>query len=503
MKLSAGHTQRHRGVVMFGVVIYLLCAFLIEAVFPSNARPSPAPLTTASQNVATATTAAPAPATSAPNTSGAQRQAGLVEEVLIALILILLAAKIGGDLFERLGQPAVLGELIVGMVIGNITLLPLGGFASAISSIVHDPEVDTFVTLLAEVGVVILLFQVGLESTVREMVSVGLSSLLVATLGVVGPVVLGFVVGELFLPQEPWTVHLFLGTLLAATSVGITARVLADLGKTSLRESKIILGAAVIDDVLGLITLAAVQGIIAAANTGTPVSVAAIAWIVGKALLFFLGAIVLGLFVSRRFYRLASLLRGKGILITATLIWCFGLAYIASKMGLAPIVGAFAAGLVLEEATFVDWEGREEQLESLLRPVGDFLIPVFFVHMGMRVQLTVFGQVSVLGLAAALTVAAIIGKQLCSLGILERGVDRLVVGIGMIPRGEVGLIVASIGAGMRTVQGHPVISPSVFSASVIMVVVTTMLTPPVLKWSLDRMERKRASVAGESSRDSL
>jgi Kef-type K+ transport system membrane component KefB len=423
----------------------------------------------------------------------ADHHAVLVEEVLLALILILLAAKIGGDIFERFGQPAVLGELIFGVLIGNTPILPLGAIGTLLSNVVHDPHVDTFLTLLAEVGVVILLFEVGLESTVGEMLSVGPSSLLVACLGVVAPVALGFVVGEIFLPEEPWTVHLFVGAVLAATSVGITARVLSDLGKTNLREAKIILGAAVIDDVLGLITLAAVQGIITATTSGGNVSVAAIVWIVVKAFLFFVGAIVLGRFISRHFYKWALLLRGKGILLTLTLVWCFGIAFLASKLGLAPIVGAFAAGLVLEEATFLNWRGREEPLESLLRPVADFLVPVFFVHMGMKVQLSVFGDVSVLGFAAALTIAAIIGKQVCSFGVLEKGVGRIAVGFGMIPRGEVGLIVASIGAAMRTAQGHPVISQSTFSATVIMVVVTTMLTPPLLKWAIGRLEEKRGT----------
>jgi len=233
-----------------------------------------------------------------------------------------------------------------------------------------------------------------------------------------------------------------------------------------------------------------VQGIITAAGSGEGVSIVAIGWIVLKAFLFFAGAIILGLFVSKRFYKFASYLRGKGILLTATLIWCFGLAYIASRIGLAPIVGAFAAGLVLEEATFIDWEGREEQLEKLLRPVCDFLVPVFFVHMGMKVHLEVFGKLDVLWLATALTLAAILGKQVCSLGILEKGIGRLVVGLGMIPRGEVGLIVASIGAGMRTPEGHPVINVQTFSATVIMVVITTVVTPPLLQWGLRRLERK-------------
>lgn len=482
--------RKNRNIIIFlSAFVALMFSFFADfnssSAAPAGAGSKASQVTTSSQDGASYTTADDA----------GGHHAGLVEEILIALVLILLAAKVGGDLFERLGQPAVLGELIFGMLIGNAALLPLGSFSSAVSSIVHDPQVDTFLTLLAEVGVVILLFEVGLESTVREMVSVGPSSLLVALLGVAAPVFLGFVVGEIFLPHEPWTVHLFLGAVLAATSVGITARVLSDLGKMQLRESKIILGAAVIDDVLGLITLAAVQGIIAATNAGVPVSVGAIGWIIAKAVMFFAGAIVLGLFVSKRFYRWASYLKGKGILLTVTLVWCFGLAYIASKMGLAPIVGAFAAGLVLEEATFLDWHGKEEQLEKLLRPVADFLVPVFFVHMGMKVQLSVFAEVSVLGFAAALTLAAIAGKQVCSLGVLEKGVGRFVVGLGMIPRGEVGLIVASIGAAMRTAEGHPVVAPSTFSATVIMVVVTTMLTPPLLKWALGRLEMRRSQTS--------
>ncbi len=486
--------KRSRGIFYFVIFAYLFFSFVINGglatALPSTPSADPATSVVASVNTSLDDTE---------NHIAADHHAGLVEEVLLALVLILLAAKIGGELFERLGQPAVLGELIFGMVIGNASLLPLGTVGHALTTVLHDARVDTFLTLLAEIGVVILLFEVGLESTVREMVSVGPSSLLVALLGIVAPVTLGFFVGEIFLQDEPWTVHLFLGAVLAATSVGITARVLSDLGKTQLREAKIILGAAVIDDVLGLIVLAAVQGIIAATNAGQPISLLSIGGIIAKALLFFVGAILLGLVVSKRFYRWASFMRGKGVLLTVTLIWCFGLAYIASVMGLAPIVGAFAAGLVLEEATFIDWEGREEQLEKLLRPVADFLIPVFFVHMGMKVQLNVFGDLSVLGLAAGLTAAAILGKQVCSFGVLERGVGRLVVGLGMIPRGEVGLIVASIGAGMRTAEGHPVIAPSTFSATVIMVVITTMMTPPLLQRALKRLERKGASSTQSSS----
>ncbi|MCX7719194.1 MAG: cation:proton antiporter [Candidatus Sumerlaeaceae bacterium] len=406
--------------------------------------------------------------------------------VLLDLIMILLLAKIGGEFFQRMGQPAVLGELIFGIILGNLTLLHLPALDEFVKKVVKDPQADVFITLLSEIGVMLLLFEVGLESTVREMMSVGMSSFLVAVLGVVTPMLLGFGVACWFLPSEPWTVHLFIAAVLAATSVGITARVLRDLGKMHLREAKIVLGAAVIDDVLGLIVVAVAQGMVLAANTGQSLQATAILLIIAKAGLFFAAAMILGGILARHLYRIASYLRGHGVLLIVTLMWCFGVAYIGMLIGLAPIVGAFAAGLVLESTTFKDFSGRDKELEELLAPITTFLVPVFFVHMGMQVDLTAFGQFSVLGFAACLTLAAIIGKQACSLGVLERGLNRLAVGVGMIPRGEVGLIVAGIGTTMKTAQGHPVISTSAFSATVIMVIVTTMITPPVLKWVLSR-----------------
>jgi Kef-type K+ transport system membrane component KefB len=174
------------------------------------------------------------------------------------------------------------------------------------------------------------------------------------------------------------------------------------------------------------------------------------------------------------------------VLLATALVFCFGLAYVSSIIGLAPIVGAYAAGLVLEDVHFRDFANRgEQQLEHLVHPISTFLVPVFFVVMGMRVDLAAFARVDVLGLAALLTAAAILGKQVCSLGAIGQGLDRLSIGIGMIPRGEVGLIFANIGLGL-TVAGERVIDEGIFSAVVIMVIVTTMATPPALKWSLAR-----------------
>lgn len=400
-----------------------------------------------------------------------------VSNVVLGLAVVLLAAKLAGHLAIRLGQPAVLGELIAGVALGSADLAGLQWF--------HPFETDASIEMLARIGVLLLLFEVGLESTVRDMLRVGLPSLTVAVLGVAAPFALGWSVGALLLPDHSVYVHAFLGATLTATSIGITARVLRDLGRSTSSEARIILGAAVIDDVLGLVILAIVAGVIAAADAGGAMSYGMIAVILAKAAGFLVGALVLGLYLSPRLFRLASRLGGHGVLLTTALVFCFGMAYLASTIGLAPIVGAYAAGLILEDVHFSDFRDRgEQQLEHLIQPISTFLVPIFFVVMGMRVDLTVFANSTVLGLAGLLTVAAILGKQLCSLG-AGRHVDRVSVGIGMIPRGEVGLIFANIGLGL-TIGGSPVIDAGTYSAIVIMVIATTMVTPPALKWSLSR-----------------
>ncbi|MGI8905791.1 MAG: cation:proton antiporter [Candidatus Sumerlaeaceae bacterium] len=430
-------------------------------------------------------------------TQTAQSEAhNTLPKVLLVLLIMLIVAKLGGDLLERIGQPAVLGELIFGILLGNLALLHIPGIGDFLNRLLHDPEVLIFITVLSEIGVILLLFEVGLESTVREMVSVGLSSFVVAVLGVVAPIGLGFLVGNWFLPHESWTVHLFLGAVMAATSVGITARVLRDLHQMERREAKIILGAAVIDDILGLVVLAVAQGVVIANNEGRTLAVGSIVLIIAKAVGFFICAIVVGVLVSRRLYHAATYLRVQGVLLSLTLGWCFLVAYVGTLVGVAPIVGAFAAGLVLEDATFEDWHGREAQLEDLLRPITAFLVPVFFVYTGMNVHLEYFANPAILGFAGALTFCAIIGKQICAFGVRAKGgLNRLAIGIGMVPRGEVGLIVATVGRSMKTADGHPVISDNTFAATVIMVVVTTMITPPALKWAFNRPPKSDSPLA--------
>jgi Kef-type K+ transport system membrane component KefB len=408
-----------------------------------------------------------------------------VAPVVGALAIMLLAGKIGGELATRLKQPAVLGELVAGILLGNLALAGTGPFEWIAT--------DHTIEVLAGIGALILLFEIGVESTVGQMLQVGITSLVVAVLGVVVPFALGWGVGLLLLPDAGPYVHAFLGATLCATSVGITARVLQDLGQSRSREARIILGAAVIDDVLGLIDdvlgliiLGAVSGAVAAAAAGGAFSVASVATTTLWAAVFLVAALVIGVTTAPRIFAMASMLQVRGVLVTVSLCLCFFLAWTSNLIGLAPIIGAFAAGLVLEDVHYKDFVSRGERpLEDLLRPISDVLVPIFFVLMGLRTDLSVFASAEVLGLAAALTVAAIVGKQVCGLGVTQSGASRLTVGIGMVPRGEVGLIFANVGASLM-LNGAPVIGPSAFSAVVAMVVVTTMVTPPALKWSLAR-----------------
>jgi Kef-type K+ transport system membrane component KefB len=394
--------------------------------------------------------------------------------VLEALVLILIAGKLGGAAFEAMGQSSVLGELLAGVVIGNLGLVGIHAF----DGLRTLPGLE----LLAQIGVLFLLFQVGLETDIRKMMAVGSSSLLVAVLGVIAPMALGWLVSRAFFPDAAALVHVFVGATLCATSVGITARVLRELGKVDSPEGRIILGAAVIDDVLGLIVLAVVVGIIQAADRGASFQPASIALIVAKALGFLIVAVVVGDALSRRVFRLAAGLKGEGLLLSLAIAFCFLTAWLAGRAGLAPIVGAFSAGMVLDEVYYQDLRARDHQKRSvpeLLEPIAGFLVPVFFVLMGMHVDLTVFGNAEVIGFAVVLTIAAIVGKQLCALGVLHKGADRLAIGLGMIPRGEVGLILASVGASL-TLGGVRVIDNRTFSALVAMVALTTLLTPPLL-----------------------
>lgn len=418
---------------------------------------------------------------------------GAIMPVLLSLIVILFAAKIGGHFALRLKQPEVLGELVVGVIIGNLALLGIGGLEYL--------EHDDYVSILSELGVILLLFEVGLETNINEMKQVGWSSLLAAVLGVAAPFFLGWWVAAIFAPEAETLVHVFVGATLTATSVGITARVLKDIGKIQSKEAKIVLGAAVIDDVLGLLVLAVVGGIITAAESGGAVDVLGLVKILFLAVGFLVTAVVIGQRLMPKLFAAASYLRSHGLLLAFSLLVCFGLAYLAALVGLAPIVGAFTAGLILDEVHYEDLARRSdtESIEELIAPLTGVLVPIFFVIMGARVDLTVFTDTSVLSFAFWLTAAAILGKQVCGLGVVQKGVDRLAVGLGMIPRGEVGLIFIGIGAAMR-LHGHPVVDPATFGAVVIMVIVTTMVTPPLITWRFGRLAQRVSAAAQPEQR---
>lgn len=472
----------------FPCVRFLFAGFIIATAATSAAYSQD------SAAIDSAETAVVAPSASAESHSDP------VTPLLLGLATILFAAKVGGAMMVRLKQPAVLGELLVGVLMGNALLLSQMTFGGSWDFFEilrmpaahvpgHEvPVVAATIDMLARIGVVLLLFEVGLESNLADMGRVGISAFLVATVGVIAPMALGWLVGKWFLPDETWHVHLFLGATLCATSVGITARVLKDLGKTDLRESKIVLGAAVIDDVMGLVVLAVVNAIISRGSA----SLEEVAVISGKAVGFLVGAVVLGEYLFPHLYRLMARLKVHGMLTVTGLLVCFLMSWVASQVGLAPIVGAFAAGLILDERHYRALLAHDDDsLEDKIIPITTMLVPIFFVMMGFAVDLRSFANTSVLGMAAAITFVAILGKQVCALGPIERGLDRLSIGIGMIPRGEVGLIFAAMGRELKS-GGQPVVNDSIYTAIVVMVMITTLITPPLLGWSMSRGSKSPA-----------
>lgn len=420
---------------------------------------------------------------------------GVVGENLLWLAMILMAARLFAPLASRFGFPAVLGELLLGMVLGNLTLLGLHYF----ENIARDP----IIAFLAELGVIVLLLQIGLETRLKDLVQVGGQAFAVGAAGIVVPFALGaFLVGPLLLPGQTQNTYLFLGATLAATSVGITGRVFRDLDKLATPAARIVLGAAVIDDVLGLVILAVITSLVEAGS----VSVGEVAWIIGKAVLFLGGSIWLGRLLSPHFSRwLARLDAGPSMLFAQVLASGLALAWLAHAIGLAPIIGAFAAGLLFEPLFLKDFQqpaivreidpllpanepGLAQKLrpillrhtghqhEHMIEPIGYFFVPVFFVLTGMQVDLKTLSDPTIVAVALGVTAAAVAGKLVA--GLFARQAGGWLVGWGMVPRGEVGLIFAMVGRQLG------VVSESMFSVIVIMVILTTLITPPVLTWLL-------------------
>jgi Kef-type K+ transport system membrane component KefB len=391
-----------------------------------------------------------------------------------AIAIVLIAARVGGFVAIALDQPRVLGELAVGLLLGNLALVGLRG----LEFVKLDPAVDT----LSRIAILVLMFHAGVEATVGEMKKVGVAAFVVAACGVVGSFAATWVIARLLLRSSNAFVQVFVAASLTATSVGVTARVLRDLGHARSSTAHVILAAAVFDDIVALIVLALMSG------SGS------VAAVLVKASVFLVGGLALGMAVSPRLLSFASRSMAAALL-GVSLAFCFAMAWLASVFGLAAVVGAFAAGLVVEEAHYRDFiDRRERTLDDLLSPLLMWVVPVFFVVVGMRTNLAGLKRPDVLLLAAALTAAAVVGKQLCALGVTaaRAKVDRLAVGLGMMPRGEVTLIFANLGAAM-IVAGRPVIDTDTFLALVITVIATTLLTPVALKWRLGVSSARRRS----------
>lgn len=395
--------------------------------------------------------------------------------ILLGLFLMFTAAKLMAEIFERLRQPAVVGEILAGILIGP--------------SVLKLVEPNEITSVLAEVGVIFLLFTVGLETQAKDLFRVGTRALLVAVLGVVVPFFLGFGLmewlGYAWLGDHTRIESIFVGAALVATSVGITARVLGEMGLLDLQVSRIILAAAVIDDVLGLLVLAVVSSL---AEGG--VNYFQIAITGGLAIGFTAFVAIVGSRVVNRVSRRVENLRIRESYYVFALIVCLGLSVVAAWIGIAAIIGAFLAGMMFAE------QSRDSGLLHKSEAVMEFFVPFFLANIGMQLRLETFLSPAVIWIAVIITIAAIIGKVVgCGAAMSGAGwKPMLQVGIGMAPRGEVGIVVAQIGLGLHT------ISNQMYGVVLFMAIMTTILAPPFLK-VLFKSERGSGSALEAGSAD--
>jgi Kef-type K+ transport system membrane component KefB len=410
--------------------------------------------------------------------------------VLLSLVVIYLASKLGGEICARINLPPVLGELVGGVLVGvsalHLLVFPEGGFSADNSLIMSflkltaglSPEglIPTFressevIEILSEIGVVILLFEIGLESDLKELLRVGPQATVVAVVGVVTPFALG-TLGLLYLFNVPIVPAIFAGAALTATSIGITAKVLAEIQRLTSREGQIIIGAAVLDDVLGIIVLAVVASL---ARDGQ-VQISNVIFLIVSAGVFLVGAIWVGRLLNPLFVSLVDELQTRGKLLIAALIFAFILSYIATVIQLEAILGAFAAGLVLAETD------KRKELEEQVIPIADMLVPVFFVVVGARTDVSVLNPFvpenrEGLIMSGFLILIAIVGKVVTGFTVFgQPDINRLAIGVGMVPRGEVGLVFAAVGS------ASGVLSKPLEAAIIVMVILTTFLAPPLLR----------------------
>ncbi|HVP35423.1 MAG TPA: cation:proton antiporter [Terriglobales bacterium] len=373
-----------------------------------------------------------------------------ITQILFSLFLIYASAKLLGEVFERFKQSSVIGEILAGVILGPQVLNLIG--------------TSEIFPVLAQIGAVFLLFTVGLQTKVEEIMTVGTTSLIVAFLGVVFPFIFGYV--YVLIINHTTVEAMFIGAAMVATSVGITARVFADLGIIETRVARVILGAAVIDDVIGLVVLAIVTGL----GKGT-LSFVKIGLITLEAIGFIAFLIIIGRRVVSRMVPQVAGFRTKDAVFSLGILFCLLLSAVASYIDLAAIVGAFLAGMILASLNI------EFNLSVKTESLYNFLVPFFFVILGSWVDLSIFTKPSLLWAALVITIFAVLGKLIgCGLGALNlRKKDALIIGFGMVPRGEVGMIIASIGLSMKAITSN------LYTMIIFMVMATTLLTPPILK----------------------
>ncbi len=419
-----------------------------------------------------------------------------IVSILLMLLVLFVLARLGNRAFEHFGIPGLIGEIVIGIIVAN---LAIGGttLLEFLDIEIPAPGSDAAGTnysvlyAAAEIGVIFLLFSVGLETKVGELLSVGKSAMFVAVLGVIVPFVLGF--AYIQFTESNFHHAMFLAAAMVATSVGITARVIKDMHLMDKLESRIIIGAAVIDDVLGMIVLAIVKGV---AGSDGGISIFGVVQVMAVACIFVIAAILFAKTAVPKIYawnekrvktaRDAGKTPASVNMLALALIICFFMAWLAETIGLAAIIGAFLAGMMFAEHA---WEWK---LDEKFETITSVFISFFFIHVGMQVDLGDFGSTSVIVSAVAVIFLAVIGKYIgCGLGakLSDRSTSKEsfnIIGVGMIPRGEVGIIVASIGLNM-IVDGQPALSSSLYAVIVVMAVATTIIAPPILS----RMYRKK------------
>lgn len=423
-------------------------------------------------------------------TTEAENAPLVLAAVLLSLVVVFLASKLGGEICARIDLPPVLGELVAGVIVGvsalHLLVFPEGGETGSGSMIMSfmqlfadlSPESITsifqaeseVISVLAELGVVILLFEIGLESELKELLKVGPQATVVAVVGVITPFALG-TAGLVLLFHVPVVPAVFAGAALTATSIGITAKVLAEIQQLTTREGQIIIGAAVLDDVLGVIVLAVVASL---AREGQ-VQISNVIYLIVSAGVFLIGSIWLGRLLSPLFVSVVNELKTRGQVLISALIVAFALAYVADVIQLEAILGAFAAGLILAETE------KRRELEEQVIPIADMLVPVFFISVGARTDISVlnpFNPANREGLIMAgfLVLVAIVGKLVTGFTVFgQPGINRVAIGVGMVPRGEVGLVFAAVGGASGA------LSKPLEAAIIVMVILTTFLAPPFLR----------------------